>query len=53
MIAGGSSSYLDLAGRRIVAWINHNRQLKFSHFFTPELLHSIQNSENESLLTFL
>ena len=53
MIAGGFSSYLDLAGKGIVSWIDHNRQLKFSHFFTPELLHNIQNSENEILMTFL
>ena len=53
MIAGGSSSYLDLVGRKTVAQIVRNRQLKFSHLFTPELLHSTQNSENGGPLTFL
>ena len=53
MIAGGSSSYLDLAGRKNVAQIDRNRQLKISPFFTPELLHNTQKSENEGLLTFL
>ena len=53
MIAGGSSSYLDLAGRKTVARINRNRQLKISPLFTPELLHITQNSENEGLPTFL
>ena len=53
MIAGGSSSYLDLAGRKTVAWIDCNRQLKISPLFTPKLLHSTQRSENEGLLTFV
>ena len=53
MIAEGSSSYLDLVGRKTVARIDRNRQLKISPLFTPELLHNIQNSENEGLLTLL
>ena len=53
MIVGGFSSYLDLAGRKTVAWIDHNHQLNISPLFTPELLHSTQNSENEGLPTFL
>ena len=53
MIVGGSSSYLDLAGRKNVARIDHNFQLNISPLFTLELLHNTQNSENEGLLTVI
>ena len=53
MIAGGSSSYLDLVGSKTVARIDRNRQLNISPLFTLELLHNTKNSENEGLLTFL